>query len=217
MLHDSSDDFGPLANTWGSQPKPLADWNALIDPDSVKTSRGIGSGNLHRKGPNFIPVDEQVIISQRLKKGVSTKANPPLNKSAPKSQESFSRQLKSPKKHTQSSSTQNFGKANNLPLTSSGSKERNKDYEGEKTRNIVSLGGLSPNNPRQPDNQSKNSIPKSTTVRSPARGKTSNSNNPWLNTALSEEYFWGIKAALRGHLHLLHLLIQKIPLIETNN
>ncbi|SAM02379.1 hypothetical protein [Absidia glauca] len=45
-----------------------ADWGKLCDPNVV-VKAGIGSGNLHRKGANYRPVDEQMIVNQRLKIG----------------------------------------------------------------------------------------------------------------------------------------------------
>jgi hypothetical protein len=44
------------------------DWKKLCDPNVV-IKAGIGSGNLHRKGANYIPVTEQQILNQRLKLG----------------------------------------------------------------------------------------------------------------------------------------------------
>ncbi|KAL0076749.1 hypothetical protein J3Q64DRAFT_1770551 [Phycomyces blakesleeanus] len=47
----------------------MGDWNSLMDPNVKIKASGIGSGNLHRKGANFKPVDEQMILNQRLGKG----------------------------------------------------------------------------------------------------------------------------------------------------
>ncbi|ORZ17129.1 hypothetical protein BCR42DRAFT_413981 [Absidia repens] len=93
---DDDDDYAPLQmGTWGAQPtgaqadvnaiqmpdwneRPMdetpsltftsADWGKLCDPKVVIKS-GIGSGNLHRKGANYKPVNEQQILNQRLKIG----------------------------------------------------------------------------------------------------------------------------------------------------
>ncbi|KAI7856459.1 hypothetical protein BDC45DRAFT_502787, partial [Circinella umbellata] len=40
-------------------------WNDLIDPTFKVQANGLGGGNLHRKGRNYKPVDEQVILNQR--------------------------------------------------------------------------------------------------------------------------------------------------------
>ncbi|KAI9018560.1 hypothetical protein CLU79DRAFT_720754 [Phycomyces nitens] len=183
MLHDSPDDYGPLANTWGSQSRPLADWGALIDPDSTPKSRGIGSGNLHRKGPNFIPVDEKVILNQRLNKGAVAKSNTSSKKAVPKSKEDNNRQPKSQKKQT-------FGDNKVEPQNTFRNKERKKENTSWKSHIADPLD----NSPTISD-RSNNHVSSPSTIRPPARGKSSNIDNPWLNTALSEEYFWGIKAA----------------------
>ncbi|KAI8994798.1 hypothetical protein BDB01DRAFT_831744 [Pilobolus umbonatus] len=82
-MSDSEDEYGPLATAWGSQLEKKADstpsselsedvegkpsWNSLLDPTIKLGDNGIGSGNLHRRGKNFKPVDEKVILDQRLK------------------------------------------------------------------------------------------------------------------------------------------------------
>ncbi|CEJ02733.1 hypothetical protein RMCBS344292_16728 [Rhizopus microsporus] len=43
-------------------------WASLIDPTVQIKSNGIGTGQLHRQGRNFKPVDEQLILDQRLGK-----------------------------------------------------------------------------------------------------------------------------------------------------
>ncbi|KAI9322298.1 hypothetical protein BX666DRAFT_2022796 [Dichotomocladium elegans] len=44
-------------------------WASLIDPNHKIAANGLGSGNLHRKGGNYKPVDEEYILNHRLKKG----------------------------------------------------------------------------------------------------------------------------------------------------
>jgi hypothetical protein len=77
----SDDEYAPIeATSWGNQtitPEgttnvevSLSGWQSLIDPNIKVKAGGIGSGQLHRKGGNFIPVDEQSIIDRRLGKPV---------------------------------------------------------------------------------------------------------------------------------------------------
>ncbi|ORY97856.1 hypothetical protein BCR43DRAFT_490474 [Syncephalastrum racemosum] len=48
-------------------------WADLVDPNFQIKANGLGSGNLHRKGANYVPVDESYILQQR-NKLPSTKA-----------------------------------------------------------------------------------------------------------------------------------------------
>ncbi|KAI8150403.1 hypothetical protein BJV82DRAFT_573547 [Fennellomyces sp. T-0311] len=86
---DMSDDFysdesdeedAPLQiSSWGEQTTKkdgtteynvsAEGWAALIDPNFKLGPGGLGSGNLHRKGGNYKPVDEEYILNHRLKKG----------------------------------------------------------------------------------------------------------------------------------------------------
>ncbi|CAM0136582.1 hypothetical protein VKS41_003384 [Umbelopsis sp. WA50703] len=45
-------------------------WHTIADPNAKIRADGVGAGNLHRKGKNFQPVDEQQILNQRLGKAV---------------------------------------------------------------------------------------------------------------------------------------------------
>ncbi|KAI9314041.1 hypothetical protein BX666DRAFT_1969666 [Dichotomocladium elegans] len=42
-------------------------WHTLIDHNFKDRNDGLGSGNLHRAGTNFKPVDEEAILRQRYK------------------------------------------------------------------------------------------------------------------------------------------------------
>jgi hypothetical protein len=83
----SDDEYAPIeATSWGNQtitPEgttnvevSLSGWQSLIDPNIKVKAGGIGSGQLHRKGGNFIPVDEQTIIDRRLGKPVPKATGP---------------------------------------------------------------------------------------------------------------------------------------------
>jgi hypothetical protein len=76
---DSDAEYGPLTATWGSQASPVATsthsdtikaetagWDSLIDPNIKTGPNDLGSGNLHRRGANFKPIDEELILAQRL-------------------------------------------------------------------------------------------------------------------------------------------------------
>ncbi|OBZ88608.1 hypothetical protein A0J61_03345 [Choanephora cucurbitarum] len=75
LMSDSEEEYGPLAAAWGDQaPKTVQpDWNSLLDP-SVKTGpNDVGSGNLHRKGKNYKPIDEEYILAHRKNQQVPKK------------------------------------------------------------------------------------------------------------------------------------------------
>ncbi|KAI8365071.1 hypothetical protein BD560DRAFT_425261, partial [Blakeslea trispora] len=80
---DYSDDseYAPIeATAWGSQSitadgttnvnLTVQGWESLIDPNIKVKDGGIGSGQLHRQGRNFQPIDEKYIIDRRLGKAV---------------------------------------------------------------------------------------------------------------------------------------------------
>jgi len=78
---ESDDDYAPIQiQGWGNQTVnngrtteitvSKEGWASLIDPSIQLKAGGIGSGQLHRKGGNFKPVDEQYIVNQRLGKPI---------------------------------------------------------------------------------------------------------------------------------------------------
>jgi hypothetical protein len=83
-MSDSEDsEYGPVDATWGSQapstPTTTNDnddqpkgWDSLID-HSVKLKGDLGHGQLHRRGTNFKPITEDLILAQRLNKPVGKK------------------------------------------------------------------------------------------------------------------------------------------------
>jgi hypothetical protein len=79
--NDSDDEYGPItATTWGSQvpstaassntpsdgKADTAGWESLLDPNIKTGPNDLGSGNLHRRGANFKPIDEELILARRL-------------------------------------------------------------------------------------------------------------------------------------------------------
>ncbi|KAI7900855.1 uncharacterized protein BX663DRAFT_516735 [Cokeromyces recurvatus] len=79
--YSDDDDYAPIeATAWGSQTVgndgatnvslTVSGWEALIDPNIKIKENGVGSGQLHRKGNNYIPIDEEAIINRRLGKPV---------------------------------------------------------------------------------------------------------------------------------------------------
>ena len=77
---DSEEEEMPLQiSSWGTQKVndsgttevnlTMEGWKSLIDPNAKIGPNGIGTGNLHRRGANFKPVDEENILNHRLKKG----------------------------------------------------------------------------------------------------------------------------------------------------
>lgn len=75
---ESDDEYAPLQiSGWGTQQTQegttevtvsMEGWSSLVDPTVKMKAGGIGSGQLHRKGKNFKPVDEQLILDRRLGK-----------------------------------------------------------------------------------------------------------------------------------------------------
>ncbi|KAI9498523.1 hypothetical protein BDB00DRAFT_452373 [Zychaea mexicana] len=77
----SDEEYAPItASAWGDQSATAsttpdndeeasgpASWGDLVDPNFKLGANGLGGGNLHRKGKNYKPVDEQYILNQRLK------------------------------------------------------------------------------------------------------------------------------------------------------
>ncbi|CEP17039.1 hypothetical protein [Parasitella parasitica] len=76
-MSDSDEEYGPIAATWGSQvpakPDKPADWHSLVDPDVKIGPNNVGSGNLHRRGTNYKPIDEELILAHRKNIQVSKK------------------------------------------------------------------------------------------------------------------------------------------------
>ncbi|KAG1113633.1 hypothetical protein G6F42_014411 [Rhizopus arrhizus] len=77
----TDDEYEPIeATAWGSQSiaadgstnvsLSMSGWQSLIDPNIKTKAGGIGSGQLHRRGANYQPVDEQAIIDRRLGKPI---------------------------------------------------------------------------------------------------------------------------------------------------
>lgn len=85
---ESGDEYGPVVSSWGDQPganqNTAGGWDSLIDPTFKIQANGIGSGNLHRKGRNFIPVAEEEILRQRNKQPAPKSKKDKENKPAPK-------------------------------------------------------------------------------------------------------------------------------------
>ncbi|KAG2237515.1 hypothetical protein INT48_005551, partial [Thamnidium elegans] len=73
-MSDSEDDYGPIDTSWGLQtsnpttPNESKGWDSLVDPNIKIGPNGLGSGDLHRKGRNFKPIEEEYILAQRLNK-----------------------------------------------------------------------------------------------------------------------------------------------------
>lgn len=74
-MSDSDDEYGPLESSWGSQKKATEEpgWDSLIDTSIKLGPHGLGAGNLHRRGKNFKPIGEELILAQRLNKPTSKK------------------------------------------------------------------------------------------------------------------------------------------------
>ncbi|KAI8637056.1 hypothetical protein BD408DRAFT_425228 [Parasitella parasitica] len=73
-MTDSDEEYGPIAATWGNQvPVQPAGWHSLVDPDVKIGPNDVGSGNLHRRGTNYKPIDEELILAHRKNIQVSKK------------------------------------------------------------------------------------------------------------------------------------------------
>ncbi|KAI9251169.1 hypothetical protein EDC94DRAFT_295888 [Helicostylum pulchrum] len=113
----SDDEYEPVnVASWGNQ--TVTDegttqidigWGSLVDPNVKVKAGGVGSGQLHRRGGNFKPLDEQFIINQRLGKpipkalsggkkkgGKRPKGPPPARRPPPSSSSSSSSSMRPP-------------------------------------------------------------------------------------------------------------------------
>lgn len=74
-MSDSEEEYGPIDSSWGSQTKKVEEpgWDSLIDKSIKIGPNGLGAGNLHRRGKNFKPIGEDLILAQRLNKPISKK------------------------------------------------------------------------------------------------------------------------------------------------
>ncbi|KAL0088086.1 hypothetical protein F4703DRAFT_1494358 [Phycomyces blakesleeanus] len=95
-LIDYDDDEIPITlSAWGDQSAQKPSWESLKDPNLSVTAGQIGSGGLHRRGRNFIPVSEDHILRQRLKGGPPKKSSNATSKTmssaanAPKPKKTF--------------------------------------------------------------------------------------------------------------------------------
>lgn len=68
-MSDSDEEYGPITTSWGTQapvePAKPEGWDSLIDPSVKVGPNDVGSGNLHRRGTNFKPINEELILAQR--------------------------------------------------------------------------------------------------------------------------------------------------------
>ncbi|KAI9030824.1 hypothetical protein CLU79DRAFT_715713 [Phycomyces nitens] len=80
MDYDDDDEIPITLSAWGDQSAKKPSWNSLKDPNLTVNAGEVGSGGLHRRGRNFIPVSEDLILRQRLKGGQSKKASNPFPK-----------------------------------------------------------------------------------------------------------------------------------------
>ncbi|KAK4521514.1 protein transport protein gos1 [Mucor velutinosus] len=70
-MSDSSDEeYGPITASWGTQvpveePAKSEGWDSLIDPNVKVGPNDVGSGNLHRRGTNYKPINEEIILARR--------------------------------------------------------------------------------------------------------------------------------------------------------
>ncbi|KAG1154123.1 hypothetical protein G6F36_014507 [Rhizopus arrhizus] len=102
-MSDSDDEYGPITSTWGSQSNtsdPLVSWHSLADPNAKTGPNGLGSGNLHRRGKNFVPISEEQILAQRLNQGSTKKKlvpkETPKKTNSTKKTGTFTKKIKSP-------------------------------------------------------------------------------------------------------------------------
>ncbi|KAG2202070.1 hypothetical protein INT47_006262 [Mucor saturninus] len=83
---DDDDEYEPISlSGWGDnavkEEVESPSWDTLIDSNIKVKAGGVGSGNLHRRGGNFKPVSEDLILAQRLNKPIPGKKLPGSSKS----------------------------------------------------------------------------------------------------------------------------------------
>ncbi|KAI9478606.1 MAG: hypothetical protein EXX96DRAFT_571535 [Benjaminiella poitrasii] len=189
-MSDSDDEYGPLAATWGSQ-TPVANdssdnvdaWKTLIDPDAEVGPNDLGSGNLHRRGHNYKPIGEELILAQRLKIQVPKKK---MQEAIRKTESDLSLPKGSNKGHKKKN-TANSNKTNarsttrtitttTASMSSRSSPVMNKNNSSTKNVYIHSSRSTSSNG-NSISNTQKSSI-------------ASNNESKWSNSDLVEVPFW---------------------------
>jgi hypothetical protein len=196
-MSDSSDDeYAPIdIASWGSQAPSQSnnpaeedtskDWDSLLDSKIKVGANGIGSGQLHRKGTNFKPVGEDLILAQRLNKPVgktqmqSAVREVELSLGLPPSKEKSPRNKKKPQ---MDNGTRKFShKTSHSSTTNNNHRKQNSHFE----------------------------VP--STIRVPSRTNSNDGGGSnWLQTSLVDTPFWTEKKVstrpiVSSDKHLHHL------------
>ncbi|KAI8984072.1 hypothetical protein BDF20DRAFT_833608 [Mycotypha africana] len=202
-MSDSDEEYGPLPTTWGSQaptspakesgndPSPKG-WDSLLDPDFNVGPKGLGSGNLHRKGRNFIPVDEDVILAQRLNKPLPKKSKKKGNERESNTSAITSDKARNSKKSSlKTSTTTSTPQSKRNGPSSSNSSFRRSSARKSKTASSPSstsrpISNLSTSS--KTTTSTKISPPELSTIRTPLQNNTNSTG--WANATLVETPFW---------------------------
>lgn len=181
MSISSDDEYAPIeATAWGSQTPLQADsqseakgWDSLIDPSVKEGPNNLGSGNLHRKGTNFKPIGEDLILAQRLNKPVGKKKmqdairETEANLGLPQGKDRKQRSKKKPQVDTSASNSRKFS--------------HQTTFSSSSTTN------------RQPKPTNHVEVPSTTRVPKLSENAVDGGGSKWLQSSLVDTPFWSEK------------------------
>ncbi|CAO3619799.1 unnamed protein product [Cunninghamella echinulata] len=200
----SDNEYAPISlAAWGDQQKKtkdngdddkdkVADWHSLANPSLKVKSGGIGSGGLHRRGPNYKPVDEEYILQQRLNGNVPKQLKIKALREAEKKVEGGG-DKKSYKKSSSSSSSKKNNTTSSSPSskkfnTSTSSSSSSSSHRFSKPATKSNSNNNSYNNYEHTNPSSISANSPGSTIRRPPY--STNQNNMWSSSTLVETPFW---------------------------
>lgn len=196
----SDDEYAPITlASWGDQKQQsgsttkaeennknvVVDWHSLADPSAKVKSGTLGSGGLHRRGPNYKPVDEEYILKQRLNGQVPKQLKIKALREAEKKVEGNNRDDKKSNKKSSSSSSASFSSKKKYNSTSPSSSATAASLR--KNSNKSNHSSFASSSLPATISKSSPSIPSS--IRRPPPPSSSN-NNAWGASSLVETPFW---------------------------
>ena len=199
----SDDEYAPIATTsWGDQAKdeaekPAGDWSSLENPNAKLGPSGLGSGDLHRKGRNYKPIEETLILKQRLKK-LSVKSGEGAGRQHRKPSSRPARGGRKVPSSTRGRTRTTFSRTPSAPLRRSSSTTTTTTttttfYDYPRKPSIGEYRETAPweepPKPKKPSVRFSQPLecPTPKTMHSP---KIKPAANPWANKPLMEEPFW---------------------------
>ncbi|KAI8384961.1 uncharacterized protein BYT42DRAFT_281357 [Radiomyces spectabilis] len=198
------DDYGPVMATWGSQTTDsVTAWKALVDPEVKLGPAGVGSGNLHRRGPNYKPLTEEAILSQRMKQN----APKPKANNAKKHKDQINPPPKSPKSSTKPTirkpfpkTNRNWAPENNKPTIRKPFPKTNRNWAPENNKPTIpkpfprtSRKYAAENNTGDTRRKGANTSALSNKSNAYNQRSSANESSAWTNQPLTTQPFWEAK------------------------